>query len=105
MDGKNSYLSSLFFIEYEKATFSSQPPNVVQKIGKKVQAATKLSARADSAYKAAVQGLVESQTKMYDTEMPKVLKEFQTMEEMRLKTVMTSLQRFNTLQEGKHNAF
>ncbi len=86
--------------EYEKASFTQQPPNVVQKLAKKVQVDAKASTKADEVYKQGVKALQESQQRMYDTDMPKVLNEFQSLEEQRLDLMRVTINKFISLQEN-----
>jgi nitrogen-specific signal transduction histidine kinase len=67
---------------------------------KKIKAETKKSNIADKKYSEAVEICRQLQDKYYDDEMPKVLEEFQTMEQWRLNLTKQFLENFANLQRG-----
>jgi len=84
--------------EYNKAK-SSQTANVVTKLGKKADQDGKAAEKGDKEYADSVKKYKLTQEKVYREEMPKILQEFQVMEEERIKGMKTHLETVLSLQE------
>ncbi|KAL6076831.1 Formin-binding protein 1, variant 2 [Balamuthia mandrillaris] len=86
--------------EYEKLNVSNQPAQVVLKAAKKLQKDIKAAEKADAAYKEAVTAMQQAQEKMYNTEMPQILEEYQVLDKKRLDLMKACLTKLVALQQS-----
>jgi len=86
--------------EIERATFNNQQSPHVEKLSKKMKVETKKSNLADKKYSEAVDSCRTLQDRFFEEEMPRLLAEFQVMEEDRLRILQTSLDNYTILQRN-----
>jgi len=86
--------------EYERAAFTNQQSPAVEKLSKKMRSEAKKSSACDKKYSEAVDSCRQLQDKFYDEEMPRILAEFQSMEELRLDRLKLVLGAYVELQRS-----
>lgn len=87
-------------LEFDRANANNQQSPQIEKIAKRLKADDKKASMAQKKYQDSVDMFRSMQDAFYDREMPKILEEFQRMEEARIDRVRTIISTFVDLQRS-----